>query len=258
MMITTRSNFVSSPQRHLPPSELRFIGSLHLLSSWWFFTNPSEKNMPKSNWVHLPQFFGVKITNIWVAPTYRYMDVSENSGFSTQIIHFNRVFHYFHHPLGVSPSFIFLFFLFVTLDVPWKRWAFFSPGKKKLRAEREKVNDLLCNLRVVFSRGIFKGWERTFHLGWWFSHQPIWKKYADIKLDHFSQFFRVKITKYLSCHHLVIKIILDLLRALGTKLQNINIPSGSSLWFTMVSIRKNKQKQIQVESFNWIIIYLVG
>jgi len=28
------------------------------------------------------------------------MDVSENSGFSSQIIHFNRVFHYFHHPFG--------------------------------------------------------------------------------------------------------------------------------------------------------------
>ena len=27
-----------------------------------------------------------------------YVDVSENSGFSPQIIHFNRVFHYFHHP----------------------------------------------------------------------------------------------------------------------------------------------------------------
>ena len=27
-----------------------------------------------------------------------YMNVSENSGSSPQIIHFNRVFHYFHHP----------------------------------------------------------------------------------------------------------------------------------------------------------------
>ena len=26
------------------------------------------------------------------------MDVSENSGFSPKWIHFNRVFHYFHHP----------------------------------------------------------------------------------------------------------------------------------------------------------------
>ena len=26
------------------------------------------------------------------------MGVSKNSGFSPQIIHFNRVFHYFHHP----------------------------------------------------------------------------------------------------------------------------------------------------------------
>ena len=27
-----------------------------------------------------------------------HVDVSENSGFSPQIIHFNGVFHYFHHP----------------------------------------------------------------------------------------------------------------------------------------------------------------
>ena len=34
---------------------------------------------------------------------YTDMDVSENSGFSPQIIHFNGVFHYFHHPFwGVS------------------------------------------------------------------------------------------------------------------------------------------------------------
>ena len=32
------------------------------------------------------------------------MSVSENSGFSLQIIHFNRLFHYFHHPFwGFSP-----------------------------------------------------------------------------------------------------------------------------------------------------------
>jgi len=36
----------------------------------------------------------------------QYMGVSENSGFSPQIIHFNRVFHYFHHPFwGTVPIF---------------------------------------------------------------------------------------------------------------------------------------------------------
>ena len=36
------------------------------------------------------------------------MDVSQNSGFSPQIIHFNRVFHDFHHPFwGFSPYFWF-------------------------------------------------------------------------------------------------------------------------------------------------------
>ena len=34
-----------------------------------------------------------------------YMGVSENSGFSPQIIHFNRVFHYFHHPIWGTPIF---------------------------------------------------------------------------------------------------------------------------------------------------------
>jgi len=33
--------------------------------------------------------------------TLFYMDVSENNGFSPQIIHLNRVFHYFHHPFEV-------------------------------------------------------------------------------------------------------------------------------------------------------------
>jgi len=32
-----------------------------------------------------------------------YMGVSKNRGFSPQIIHFNRVFHYFHHPFWGSP-----------------------------------------------------------------------------------------------------------------------------------------------------------
>ena len=34
------------------------------------------------------------------------MGVSENSGFSPQIIHFDKVFHYFHHPFwGFPPIF---------------------------------------------------------------------------------------------------------------------------------------------------------
>ena len=33
------------------------------------------------------------------------MNVSENNGFSPQIIHFNRVFHYFHHPFWDTPIF---------------------------------------------------------------------------------------------------------------------------------------------------------
>ena len=36
---------------------------------------------------------------------YEDMDVSENSGLSPQIIHFNRVFHYFNHPFWGTPIF---------------------------------------------------------------------------------------------------------------------------------------------------------
>ena len=44
----------------------------------------------------------------------RKLDVSENSGFSPQISHFNRVFHYFHHPFwGVS--------LFLETPNWWKK-----------------------------------------------------------------------------------------------------------------------------------------
>ena len=37
--------------------------------------------------------------------TLKQMDVSKNSGFSPQIIHFIRVFHYFHHPFWGIPIF---------------------------------------------------------------------------------------------------------------------------------------------------------
>ena len=40
------------------------------------------------------------------SPTlFLYMGGSKNSGFSPQIIHFNRVFHYFHHPVWDTPVF---------------------------------------------------------------------------------------------------------------------------------------------------------
>ena len=35
--------------------------------------------------------------------TFRQIDVSENGGFPPQIIHFNRVFHHFHHPFWGTP-----------------------------------------------------------------------------------------------------------------------------------------------------------
>ena len=56
-----------------------------------------------------PSFFVRSLRKRWVftQKTHTtYMAVSENSGFSPQIIHFNRVFHDFHHPFwGVFPLF---------------------------------------------------------------------------------------------------------------------------------------------------------
>ena len=55
-------------------------------------------------WVHDQR---VTITNIQLNIQLLYLDVSKNSGSGTpHIIHFNRVFHYFHHPFwGFSHDF---------------------------------------------------------------------------------------------------------------------------------------------------------
>ena len=47
--------------------------------------------------------FGSHLLDVAAIGSKSYMDVSENSGFSPQIIHFNRVFHYFHHPFWGTP-----------------------------------------------------------------------------------------------------------------------------------------------------------
>ena len=56
-------------------TQLRICFQIHssiqppYFSSWWFFTNPFEKYaICPSNWVHLPQIFGVKIQKIWMEP----------------------------------------------------------------------------------------------------------------------------------------------------------------------------------------------
>ena len=43
--------------------------------------------------------------SMWVSKSPRYMGVSKNRGKTPQIIHFNRVFHYFHHPFWGTPIF---------------------------------------------------------------------------------------------------------------------------------------------------------
>ena len=74
------------------------------------------------------------------------VDVSENSGFSPQIIHFNRVFHYFHHPFwGVS----------LFLETPMSTWV--GPGS----SEVGKVEDLQNN--EVLQVGVFR--HRKFQVG---------------------------------------------------------------------------------------------
>ena len=56
----------------------------------------ADKRNPANQWRLVPY---PMIYQVW------YMDVSENSGFSPQIIHFNRVFHYKPSILGVFPPF---------------------------------------------------------------------------------------------------------------------------------------------------------
>ena len=57
------------------------------------------------------RFFGVisgtkiQLEDPGISIKCTYMGVSENSGFSPQIIHFNRLFHYFHHPFWGAPIF---------------------------------------------------------------------------------------------------------------------------------------------------------
>ena len=54
------------------PGHLCFCNALKLGSkkntSWWFFTNPSEK-YARQNWIEFPQVLGWKIKNVWVATT---------------------------------------------------------------------------------------------------------------------------------------------------------------------------------------------
>ena len=61
----------------------------HILANVW----KREKNPPLQN----PARLGMHKDH--------HTEFSENSGFSPQIIHFNRVFHYFHHPFWGIPIF---------------------------------------------------------------------------------------------------------------------------------------------------------
>ena len=66
-----------------------------------------EKTTQVQKFFPIGSVYGIS-TYIWLIFMVkgRYMpDVSENSGFSPQIIHFNRVFHhYFHHPFWDTPT----------------------------------------------------------------------------------------------------------------------------------------------------------
>ena len=46
----------------------------------------------------------LKVLTVSFSPLRQDLGVSENSGFSPQMIHFNRIFHYFHHPFWGIPS----------------------------------------------------------------------------------------------------------------------------------------------------------
>ena len=61
-------------------------------------------DFPNFPWWDMYPFPGGYFTGPFRKPCID-LDVSENSGFSPQIIHFNRVFHSFHHPFWGTPIF---------------------------------------------------------------------------------------------------------------------------------------------------------
>ena len=87
------------------------------LSNTWVVVPPSYKLtplvkrcfFPVSRCIHVPSPRTMELVFscwFWFLTSIIKLDVSENSGFSPQIIHFNRVFHYFHHPFwGPTPIF---------------------------------------------------------------------------------------------------------------------------------------------------------
>ncbi len=90
-----------------------------------------------------------------------YMGVSKNRGKTPQIIHLNRVFHYFHHPFwGVSP-------LFLETPIYSLNWLLVENGKTArsikldLMSQKLKRSDgkdsLMINLTAAFL-----GWICTF------------------------------------------------------------------------------------------------
>ena len=75
----------------------------------WKFSFFQHENLGAGNWYFHPENWGdeSKLTETFSGPGWFnhqlemlmvYQDVSENGGFSPQIIQYNRVFHYFHHP----------------------------------------------------------------------------------------------------------------------------------------------------------------
>ena len=74
-------------------------------TSWWF-RNPAKATQLRWRIYHDLNggFNGTSQSRVVVWDFFhQYRGVSKNSGFSPQIIHFNRVFHCFHHPFGVFP-----------------------------------------------------------------------------------------------------------------------------------------------------------
>ena len=93
---------ISTP---LPPPKKKKLGGPFpsMISGWPYHpkpvTGPPQPPEPRPRNQTSVEVDVLKILK------HSYMGVSENGGFSPQIIHFNRVFHYFHHPFGGTPYF---------------------------------------------------------------------------------------------------------------------------------------------------------
>ena len=101
--------------------------------------HPGFSNFPNSNTTLLllsellvsgPRYFFRAVSDqVNITSNHMYLDVSETRGISPQIIHFDKVFHYFHHPFWGTP--IFGNTHLYNVNIHWFQECGYAPPPKK-------------------------------------------------------------------------------------------------------------------------------